>query len=169
MDVQRYRDDSMLWLYVSDIVYFIPGWRASPGCLAEEARAKEIGVPCIYEEDPPRCIVSRWYNDNCEYIPSPGNELWSLEAVIQDFIQQVGRAPRVYVAGPYTAGAYGDPCQILRNIGIGAWYAASVRHAGGSPYSPWGDSLELVTYQPIRATIPTLELEWTSNTKDGEV
>lgn len=69
MDVQRYRDDSMLWLYVSDIVYFIPGWRASPGCLAEEARAKEIGVPCIYEEDPPRCIVSSWVQRQLRVYP----------------------------------------------------------------------------------------------------
>ena len=40
--------ESMAWLEDCDCIVFLPGWKTSAGCLAEEQRASELGMPCYY-------------------------------------------------------------------------------------------------------------------------
>jgi len=48
MDVQRYRDNSMAWLEVSDAVLIISGCGLGGGVDTEINRANELGIP-VYE------------------------------------------------------------------------------------------------------------------------
>ena len=48
MDVQRYKDNSMAWLEVSDAVLVISGRGLGGGVDAEIDRAEELGIPVFY-------------------------------------------------------------------------------------------------------------------------
>jgi len=45
MDVDYYKQLSMAYVEVADVVLLLPGWENSSGCLAEKARAEELGIP----------------------------------------------------------------------------------------------------------------------------
>jgi hypothetical protein len=50
IDVGLFKQQSMEWLEVADIVAVLPRWRESPGTIAERARAEELGIP-VFEMD----------------------------------------------------------------------------------------------------------------------
>ena len=54
----------LIILEVCDIVVVIPGWRYSPGTLAEIARAEELGMPIFYwEKDVDKTYLRNYYKE----------------------------------------------------------------------------------------------------------
>lgn len=45
----EYKEHSMAWLEVSDLVYVLRGWQDSHGTIAEMKRASELGIPVEFE------------------------------------------------------------------------------------------------------------------------
>lgn len=49
LDVEDYYRYSIAWLEVSDIVLVLPAWENSKGTKAEIDRAKELGIPVVFD------------------------------------------------------------------------------------------------------------------------
>lgn len=49
LSVKQFYDYSMAWLEVSDLLVVLEGWEKSQGTLLEIAKAKELGIPIIYD------------------------------------------------------------------------------------------------------------------------
>lgn len=156
IDVQRYRDASMSWLRVSDLLLLTPGWQRSAGCRAE---------------------LNQWRADWCRE-PFDANDRHAdeLPQWIEGLSALFRRHPRVYVAGPYLTGVdgpydeglfrfavhlvmFGDPVatrvmaadgrggngeKLATNILNGLDWCKRVLDAGGYPYYPWADALLMI-------------------------
>ena len=48
LDEYHYKENSMAWLEVSDVVFVLPGWEKSKGTRAEIKRAKKLGIPVVF-------------------------------------------------------------------------------------------------------------------------
>ena len=62
IDAQRYRQASMAWLRVSDLLLLTPGWKRSEGCRAERIAALKLCPHCggtgwEPNSSPPECSV----------------------------------------------------------------------------------------------------------------
>lgn len=47
---EEYQAHSMAWLEVADELRVLPGWEKSGGTQREIARARELGIPVVYEQ-----------------------------------------------------------------------------------------------------------------------
>ena len=160
IDVQRFRDASMAWLRVSDLLLLTPGWSTSVGCQQGHSvwlKRDDVSFPYDLERRPQE----------------------DLRDWIKHEARSLRRAPRVYVAGPYLTGVdgpydeglfysslrlavYGSqthedaiPAQVLRlsaNILRGIDWCKRVLDAGGYPYCPWADALLVIASPSEEAT-----------------
>lgn len=51
MKVADFKEMSLAWLRVADVLLAIPGWQQSEGTMAEIAYAEARGIPVLYERD----------------------------------------------------------------------------------------------------------------------
>ena len=170
IDAQRYRDASMAWLRVSDLLLLTPGWRESEGCRNERKQwrtemRREAGL--VYTSHPePFDADERDASELPEWLGQ-----WRV------FLS--GRTPRVYVAGPYLTGVDGpydeglfysaltlalscdmntpsvhgtNAWRLATNILNGLDWCRRVLDAGGYPYSPWADALLVIASPSEEAT-----------------
>jgi len=166
IDVQRYRDASMSWLRVSDLLLLTPGWKRSEGCRAEWSKWRGLSHAT------PTGLTSDVFDAE---VHGPEDLAPWLSAVAG----HLGRTPRVYVAGPYLTGVEGpydgklfysaltlalscdmntpsvhgtNAWRLATNILNGLDWCRRVLDAGGYPYSPWADALLVIASPSEEAT-----------------
>lgn len=171
IDAQRYRDASMAWLRVSDLILLTPGWQRSAGCRAEWSKWRGLSHAT------PTGLTSGVFDAE---VHGPEDLAPWLSAVAG----HLGRTPRVYVAGPYLTGVdgpydetlfrfavhlvlFGDPAatramaadgrggngeKLATNILNGLDWCRRVLDAGGYPYCPWADALLVIASPSEEAT-----------------
>ena len=166
IDVQRYRDASMAWLRVSDLILLTPGWQRSAGCRAEWSKWRGLSHAT------PTGLTSGVFDAE---VHGPEDLAPWLSAVAG----HLGRTPRVYVAGPYLTGVEGpydgklfysaltlalscdmntpsvhgtNAWRLATNILNGLDWCRRVLDAGGYPYSPWADALLVIASPSEEAT-----------------
>lgn len=160
IDVQRYRDASMSWLRVSDLLLLTPGWSTSVGCQQEHSvwlKRDDVSFPYDLERRPQE----------------------DLRDWIKHEARSLRRAPSVYVAGPYLIGVEGphdgklfysaltlalscdmntpsvhgtNAWRLATNILNGLDWCRRVLDAGGYPYCPWADALLVIASPSEEAT-----------------
>lgn len=158
IDAQRYRDASMAWLRVSDLILLTPGWQRSAGCRAEWSKWRGLSHAT------PTGLTSGVFDAE---VHGPEDLAPWLSAVAG----HLGRTPRVYVAGPYLTGVEGpydgklfysaltlalscdmntpsvhgtNAWRLATNILNGLDWCRRVLDAGGYPYCPWADALLVI-------------------------
>lgn len=158
IDAQRYRQASMAWLRVSDLLLLTPGWKRSEGCRAEWSKWRGLSHAT------PTGLTSDVFDAE---VHGPEDLAPWLSAVAG----HLGRTPRVYVAGPYLTGVEGpydgklfysaltlalscdmntpsihdtNAWHLARNIRNGLDWCRRVMDAGGYPYCPWADALLVI-------------------------
>ena len=158
IDVQHYRDASMSWLRVSDLLLLAPGWQRSAGCRAEWSKWRGLSHAT------PTGLTSGVFDAE---VHGPEDLAPWLSAVAG----HLGRTPRVYVAGPYLTGVEGpydgklfysaltlalscdmntpsvhgtNAWRLATNILNGLDWCRRVLDAGGYPYCPWADALLVI-------------------------
>ena len=166
IDAQRYRDASMSWLRVSDLILLTPGWQRSAGCRAEWSKWRGLSHAT------PTGLTSGVFDAE---VHGPEDLAPWLSAVAG----HLGRTPRVYVAGPYLTGVEGpydgklfysaltlalscdmntpsvhgtNAWHLARNIRRGLDWCRRVLDAGGYPYCPWADALLVIASPSEEAT-----------------
>ena len=166
IDAQRYRDASMAWLRVSDLILLTPGWQRSAGCRAEWSKWRGLSHAT------PTGLTSGVFDAE---VHGPEDLAPWLSAVAG----HLGRTPRVYVAGPYLTGVEGpydgklfysaltlalscdmntpsvhgmNAWRLATNILNGLDWCRRVLDAGGYPYSPWADALLVIASPSEEAT-----------------
>ena len=166
IDAQRYRDASMAWLRVSDLILLTPGWQRSAGCRAEWSKWRGLSHAT------PTGLTSGVFDAE---VHGPEDLAPWLSAVAG----HLGRTPRVYVAGPYLTGVEGphdgklfysaltlalscdmntpsvhgtNAWRLATNILIGLDWGRRVLDAGGYPYCPWADALLVIASPSEEAT-----------------
>jgi len=166
IDVQRFRDASMEWLFASDLLLLTPGWRESEGCSNE--------------------FASWTIGGKSEPFFADKRDADELQAWIGMFERGclVRHNPLVYVAGPYLTGVdgpydetlfrfavhlvlFGDPAatramaadgrggngeKLATNILNSLDWCKRVLDAGGYPYYPWADALLVIASPSEEAT-----------------
>ena len=159
IDAQRYRDASMAWLRVSDLILLTPGWQRSAGCRAEWSKWRGLSHAT------PTGLTSGVFDAE---VHGPEDLAPWLSAVAG----HLGRTPRVYVAGPYLTGVEGpydgklfysaltlalscdmntpsvhgtNAWRLATNILNGLDWCRRVLDAGGYPYCPWADALLVIS------------------------
>ena len=158
IDAQCYRDASMAWLRVSDLILLTPGWQRSAGCRAEWSKWRGLSHAT------PTGLTSGVFDAE---VHGPEDLAPWLSAVAG----HLGRTPRVYVAGPYLTGVEGpydgklfysaltlalscdmntpsvhgtNAWRLATNILNGLDWCRRVLDAGGYPYCPWADALLVI-------------------------
>jgi len=166
IDAQRYRDASMAWLRVSDLILLTPGWQRSAGCRAEWSKWR--GLSHATQTGLTSSVFDAEVHGPEDLAP------W-LSAVAG----HLGRTPRVYVAGPYLTGVEGphdgklfysalllalscdmntpsvhgtNAWRLATNILNGLDWCRRVLDAGGYPYCPWADALLVIASPSEEAT-----------------
>ena len=166
IDAQRYRDASMAWLRVSDLILLTPGWQRSAGCRAEWSKWRGLSHAT------PTGLTSGVFDAE---VHGPEDLAPWLSAVAG----HLGRTPRVYVAGPYLTGVEGpydgklfysaltlalscdmntphaidtNAWHLARNIRNGLDWCRRIMDAGGYPYCPWADALLVIASPSEEAT-----------------
>ena len=166
IDAQRYRDASMAWLRVSDLLLLTPGWKRSEGCRAEWSKWRGLSHAT------PTGLTSGVFDAE---VHGPEDLAPWLSAVAG----HLGRTPRVYVAGPYLTGVEGpydgklfysaltlalscdmntpsvhgtNAWRLATNILNGLDWCRRVLDAGGYPYCPWADALLVIASPSEEAT-----------------
>lgn len=166
IDAQRYRDASMAWLRVSDLILLTPGWQRSAGCRAEWSKWRGLSHAT------PTGLTSGVFDAE---VHGPEDLAPWLSAVAG----HLGRTPRVYVAGPYLTGVEGpydgklfysaltlalscdmntpsvhgtNAWRLATNILNGLDWCRRVLDAGGYPYCPWADALLVIASPSEEAT-----------------
>ena len=166
IDAQRYRDASMAWLRVSDLILLTPGWQRSAGCRAEWSKWRGLSHAT------PTGLTSGVFDAE---VHGPEDLAPWLSAVAG----HLGLTPRVYVAGPYLTGVEGpydgklfysaltlalscdmntpsvhgtNAWRLATNILNGLDWCRRVLDAGGYPYCPWADALLVIASPSEEAT-----------------
>jgi hypothetical protein len=167
IDVQRYRQGSLAIMARCDVLLLTPGWQQSEGCRAE--RQEWIAT----HSDP-------WW-EHCWDMAEDG---LTLIGCMEHWALDHDSPPLVYVSGPITAGvdaeiterlvsrAYrrvanlwaeavaSDAAALSSNLLKLADWSGRVRQAGGVPYNPSADMLEILVGQSIECAAEALEGEY---------